>query len=49
MVLWSVILFLRQKHQTHIGDGRSRILGGQGLEYWRGQGGPNSQQAHDVV
>ena len=24
--------------------------GGQGLEYWgRGQGGPNSQQAHDVV
>ena len=29
-----------------IGVGRFRILGGQGLEYWRGQGGPNSQQAH---
>ena len=32
--------------------GRFRILGGQGLEYWGGgggQGGPNSQQAHDVV
>ena len=23
--------------------------GGQGLEFWGGQGGPNSQQAHDVV
>ena len=23
--------------------------GGQGLEYWGGQGGANSQQAHDVV
>ena len=33
----------------HIGVGRFRILGGQGLEYWRGQGGPNSQHAHDVV
>ena len=40
-----------------IGVGRFRILGGGGggggqdLEYWRGggQGGPNSQQAHDVV
>ena len=33
-----------------IGVGRFRILGGQGLEYWGGgQGGPNSQQAHDVV
>ena len=36
-----------------IGVGRFRILGGgQGLEYWRGQGGwggANSQQAHDVV
>ena len=30
--------------------GRFRILGGQGLEYWRGgQGGPYSQQAYDVV
>ena len=32
--------------------GRWKILGGgQGLEYWGrvGQGGPNSQQAHDVV
>ena len=28
----------------------SNIGGGQGLEYWRGgKGGPNSQQAHDVV
>ena len=25
------------------------IGGGQGLEYWGGQGGPDSQQAHDVV
>ena len=33
-----------------IGVGRFRILGGQGLEYWGGgKGGPNSQQAHDVV
>ena len=32
-----------------IGVGRFRILGGQGLEFWGGQGGPNSQQAHDVV
>ena len=30
-----------------IGVGRFRILGvgGQGLKYWRGQGGPNSQIA----
>ena len=34
---------------TIIGVGRFRILGGQGLEYWGGQGGPNSQQAHDVI
>ena len=34
----------------YIGVGRFRILGGQGLEYWGGaKGGPNSQQAHDVV
>ena len=26
-----------------------RILGGQGLIYWGAKGGPNSQQAHDVV
>ena len=36
-----------------IGVGRFRILGGggQGLKYWGvgGQGGPNYQQAHDVV
>ena len=33
-----------------IGVGRFRILGDQGLEYWGGgQGGPNSQQAHDAV
>ena len=33
-----------------IGVGRFRILGGQGLEYWGGaKGGPNSQQAHDIV
>ena len=33
-----------------IGVGRFRILGGQGLEFGGGgQGGPNSQQAHDVV
>ena len=34
-----------------IGVGGFRILwgGGQGLEYWGGQGGPNSHQAHDVV
>ena len=29
--------------------GRLRILGGQGLEYWGVQGGPNIQQARDVV
>ena len=29
--------------------GRFRILGGQGLEYLGGQGGPHSLQAHDVV
>ena len=32
-----------------IGVGRFRILGGQGLEFWGAKGGPNSQQAHDVV
>ena len=34
-----------------IGVGRFRILVGQGLEYWGGggQGGANSQQAHDDV
>ena len=33
-----------------IGVGRFRILGGgQGLEYWGAQGGPNSQLAHDVI
>ena len=37
-----------------MGVGRFRILvggggGGQGLEYWGAKGGPNSQQAHDVV
>ena len=33
-----------------IGVGRFRILGGgQGLEYWGAKGGPNSQQAHDVL
>ena len=42
-----------------LGGPRFRILGGGGqdleywggqdLEYWGGQGGPNSQQAHDVV
>ena len=35
--------------ETIIGVGRFRILGGQGLEYWGAKGGPNSQQAHDVV
>ena len=25
------------------------FIRGQGLEYWGSQGGPNSQQAHDVV
>ena len=45
------------KHFATIGVGRFTILGGggQGLEYWGGgggrggQGGPKSQQAHDVV
>ena len=38
-----------------MGVGRFKILGGggggggQGLDYWEGQGGANSQQAHDVV
>ena len=36
--------------ELNIGIGRFRIFwGGQGLEYWGGQGGPNSQQAHDVA
>ena len=42
-------VFLWFKHIYFIGVGRFRILGGQCLEYWGGQGGPNSQQAHDVV
>ena len=41
------------EHYVCIGVGRFRILGGggggQGLEFCGGQGGPNSQQAHDVV
>ena len=39
------------KTSISIGVGRFRILGGggQGLEILRGKGGPNSQQAHDVV
>ena len=37
-------------HTYVIGVGRFRKLGGgQGLEYWGAKGGPNSQQAHDVV
>ena len=40
---------LKSVDLSNIGVGRFRILGGQGLEYWGGQGGPNSQQAHDVV
>ena len=41
-----------QSVRLNIGVGRFRILGGgggQGLEYWGGQGGAKSQQAHDVV
>ena len=49
-----VTTFVRYRIPTDIGNigvGRFRILGGQGLEYWRGggQGRPNSPQAHDVV
>ena len=42
---------LSQTVCLYIGVGRFRILGGQGLEFWgaKGGGGPNSQQAHDVV
>ena len=40
---------LRWDFSSIIGVGRFRILGGQGLEYWGAKGGPNSQQAHDVV
>ena len=32
-----------------IGVGRFRILGGPRFRILGGQGGPNSQQAHDVV
>ena len=43
----------RRKVLLSIGVGRLRVLGGQGLEFWGGQGGggggANSQQAHDVV
>ena len=42
-----VTITMRQIHC--IGVGRFRILGGHGLEYWGRQGGPNSQQTHDVV
>ena len=41
-------MIIHLKH-THIGVGRFRIWGGQGLEYWGAQGGANSQQAHDVA
>ena len=34
---------------TTIGVGRFRILGGPRFRILGGQGGPNSQQAHDVV
>ena len=47
MLLWNY-----KRESTNTGVGRFKILGGgQGLEYWGrvGQGGPNSQQAHDVV
>ena len=40
----------RVSNTQYIGVGRFRILGGgQDLEYWGGQRGPNFQQAHDVV
>ena len=39
-----MIDYIRRRRKVKI------IWGGQGLEYWgEGQGGPNSQQAHDVV
>ena len=40
-----------KKKNLNIGVGRFRILGGggQGLEYWGANGGPISQQVHDVV
>ena len=44
---------LKQSEHCAIGLGRFKILeGGQGLEDWGGEGargGPNSQQAYDVV
>ena len=36
-------------HCLLIGVGRFRLLGGQGIKYWGAKGGPNSQQAHDVI
>ena len=44
-----VYVFTTNHHLNGIGVERFRILGGQGLEYWGGKGGPNSQQARDVV
>ena len=49
-----VHLFWYSYDRWTIGVGRFRILGGggggrQGLEYWGAKGGPNSQQAYDVV
>ena len=45
-----IILCIFNAVKIIIGVGRFRILGGgQGLEYWGAKGGPNSQQAHDVV
>ena len=47
---WHKMLSLEQVYSFNIiGVGTFRILGGQGLEYWGAKGGPNSQQAHDVV
>ena len=37
------------KNIYFIGVGRFRILGGKGLEYGGCKGGPNSQQALDVI
>ena len=39
---------LRSYRETYTGVGRFRILGGPRFRILGGQGGPNSQQAHDV-
>ena len=44
-----LVIYFDRSISTLIGVGRFRILGGPRFRIWGGKGGPNSQQAHDVV